>query len=69
MINSVAMMLTHTFDRPDLADQINQSVDDVIESGNVTPDLGGTASTTEVTDAIINKIRERRNAYVENDVR
>ncbi|TLQ21166.1 3-isopropylmalate dehydrogenase [Lentilactobacillus parafarraginis] len=69
MINSVAMMLTHTFDRPDLADQINQSVDAVIESGNVTPDLGGTASTTEVTDAIINKIRERRNAYVENDVR
>lgn len=69
MINSVAMMLRHSFDRPDLADKITASVDAVIESGIVTPDLGGQATTDQVTSAIINQIRERRNAYVENNVR
>ncbi|WP_367334375.1 3-isopropylmalate dehydrogenase [Lentilactobacillus sp.] len=69
MINSVAMMLTHTFDRSDLADQISQSVDAVIDSGTVTPDLGGNATTNQVTNAIIQQIYERRHNYVENDVR
>ncbi len=69
MINSVAMMLTNSFNRPDLAAEITRSVDEVVRSGQVTPDLGGTAATTAVTRAIIEKIEERRNAYVENDVR
>ncbi|EEI23241.1 3-isopropylmalate dehydrogenase [Lentilactobacillus hilgardii] len=69
MINSVALMMRHSFNRPDLADDIADSVDAVIESGIVTPDLGGGSTTDQVTSAIINKIRERRNAYVENDVR
>ena len=62
-------MLTHTFDRSDLADQISQSVDAVIDSGTVTPDLGGNATTNQVTNAIIQQIYERRHNYVENDVR
>lgn len=69
MINSIAMMLRHSFNRPDLADIIAASVDAVIETGSVTPDLGGQATTDQVTAAIINHIHERRNAYVENDVR
>ncbi|MTV81570.1 3-isopropylmalate dehydrogenase [Secundilactobacillus folii] len=63
MVKSVAMMLTHSFDRADLAKQISDAVDATVESGVVTPDLGGNATTDEMTSAIINHIKESRHSY------
>lgn len=62
MIRSVAMMLANSFDRADLAAQITTAINAVISKQIVTPDLGGNASTTEVTDAIITTIKESRNS-------
>lgn len=53
MIKSVAMMLQYSFDRQDMAEAIEAACDQVITSGTTTPDLGGQATTTEVTQAII----------------
>ena len=68
MINSIALMLRHSFNRTDLADEITKSTDAVIKAGHVTPDLGGQSTTDQVTDDIINKINERRNLYAKNNV-
>lgn len=69
MIKSVAMMLEHSFDRCDLANIINISIDKSIEQKIVTPDLGGNSTTTEVTDNIIQNIKESSEKYVTNNVR
>ncbi len=58
MINSVAMMLDHSFNRKDLAKRITDSVNKTIEGGTTTPDLGGNSKTTVVTNAIIKRIEE-----------
>ncbi len=58
MINSVAMMLDHSFNRKDLAKRITNSVNKTIEDGITTPDLGGNNKTTSVTNAIIKRIEE-----------
>ena len=58
MINSVAMMLDHSFNRKDLAKRITDSVNKTIEDGTTTPDLGGNSKTTVVTNAIIKRIEE-----------
>ncbi|MFC6322692.1 3-isopropylmalate dehydrogenase [Companilactobacillus baiquanensis] len=69
MIKSIAMMLDNSFDREDLAQEIYSSIYQSINEKNVTPDLGGDRSTTEVTDAIIKNIKESREQYVKNNVR
>lgn len=52
MILTAAMMLRHLghFDK---AEAVDQAVNSVLASGPVTADLGGSASTREMTDAII----------------
>ncbi len=55
-ILSVAMMFDYAFGRTDLARQIEQAVEDVLEEGAMTPDLGGTARTTDVTDAVLGSL-------------
>ena len=56
MILSSAMMLRH-LGLNDHADKISKATYDVIAEGNVrTADIGGTATTTEFTEAIINKL-------------
>ena len=52
-ILSVAMMLDLSFGRPDLAAIIERAVESVVTCSNVTADLGGTASTEDVTNQII----------------
>ena len=69
MIKSVAMMLENSFDRQDMADQINQAIDATILKKIMTPDLGGTNSTAEVTTEIIKTIKESSEQYVTNNVR
>ena len=55
MILSAAMLLDH-LDYPDEADAVRSAVEDVLESGPKTSDLGGTASTTEMTAAIVDRL-------------
>ena len=46
-------MLRQSFDLPDLADQIENAVYHVMNEGIVTGDLGGKATTSEFTQAVI----------------
>ena len=56
-INSVAMMFEYSFDRPDIAMQINESVSRVLEEGYRTADIAGegtrAVSTSEFTERIL----------------
>jgi tartrate dehydrogenase/decarboxylase/D-malate dehydrogenase len=52
------MMLDH-LGRPDLGDTLMTAIEDVLEARQVrTPDLGGKNTTTEVADAIINRLNQ-----------
>ena len=55
-ILSAAMMLEHLGESK-YAKLIEQSIDHVLEAGPVTSDLGGTATTSEFTDAVISAMR------------
>jgi 3-isopropylmalate dehydrogenase len=52
MLRSVALMLRYAADEPQLADALDRAVEAALESAP-TPDLGGTATTSEATDAVI----------------
>jgi 3-isopropylmalate dehydrogenase len=51
-ILSAAMMLRHSFGRPDVAGAIERGVSVALEAGYRTPDLGGKSSTEEVVRAV-----------------
>jgi 3-isopropylmalate dehydrogenase len=53
-ILSAALLLRHTLDDEAGATAIEKAVDDVLEAGILTPDLGGAASTDDVTQAVLN---------------
>lgn len=55
MILSAAMLLDH-LEYSEEADQVRDAVESVLESGPHTPDLGGDATTEEMTDAIIDEL-------------
>jgi isocitrate/isopropylmalate dehydrogenase len=57
MLRSVAMLLQHAFDRPDLATDLVQAVDSTLVS-SPTPDLGGAATTTQFGDEVIATLEE-----------
>lgn len=60
---SAALMLTH-LGRSDLADQIVLAIEETLSEGNVrTADIGGLASTTEMGDEIINKLKAQMKLY------
>jgi 3-isopropylmalate dehydrogenase len=52
MLRSLALMLEHTFGRPDLAAAVVAAVEDGLVS-HPTPDLGGHATTGEFGDAVL----------------
>lgn len=56
MINSIAWMLRQSFRRPDIADRIDQAIDTTLKQEIMTADLGGTATTSAMTAAIINNL-------------
>jgi len=56
MILSVAMMLRDSFGRYEDADRIEEAVEATLAAGILTRDLGGQASTKEMTEAIIERL-------------
>jgi 3-isopropylmalate dehydrogenase len=52
MLRSVALLLRHAADAPELADAVEQAVDTALAS-TPTPDLGGRATTKEFTAAVL----------------
>ncbi len=56
-IRAAAMLLDFLGER-ETARSVNHAVDTVLHRGPWTPDLGGNASTVEVTDAVIKQIRK-----------
>jgi 3-isopropylmalate dehydrogenase len=55
-IGSVAAMLEYSFGLKEEAATVNRAVEQVLNSGKVTADLKGTASTSEVGDSVVNAI-------------
>ncbi len=55
-ILSFEMALRWSLGRPDLADRLNAAVTAALDSGARTPDIGGTAKTREVTDAVLARL-------------
>jgi 3-isopropylmalate dehydrogenase len=55
MLRSVALMLRHALGRPDDASALELAVDETL-AGVKTADLGGTATTREVGDAVLARI-------------
>jgi 3-isopropylmalate dehydrogenase len=52
MLRSTALLLEHALGRPDDARRLEQAVDDALERAP-TPDLGGSATTAELADAVL----------------
>jgi 3-isopropylmalate dehydrogenase len=52
MLRSVALLLRHGLDEPQLADDVEAAVGAALET-TPTPDLGGSATTDEFTDAVV----------------
>ena len=52
-ILTAGMLVRYALQDPDGADRIERAVDSAIESGARTPDIGGAASTVEVTEAVV----------------
>jgi 3-isopropylmalate dehydrogenase len=55
MLRSLALLLEHALGRPDLAAAVVGAVDDALAS-HPTPDLGGTATTSEFGDAVVSAL-------------
>ncbi len=55
-IASVGLLLEHTLGRRELAETLQRALGEVVREGPVTPDLGGTASTDQVTEAVISRL-------------
>jgi 3-isopropylmalate dehydrogenase len=55
MFRSLALLLEHALGRPDLARAVEESVDEVLAS-HPTPDQGGTSTTAEFGDAVLDAL-------------
>jgi 3-isopropylmalate dehydrogenase len=56
MLRSTALMLAQGLDRPDEAARLEAAVDEALVSAP-TPDLGGSATTAEMTEAVLTALR------------
>jgi 3-isopropylmalate dehydrogenase len=56
-ILSAGLLLKFTFDRPDLNDLIETAVSAALKAGVLSADLGGSASTAEVTESVVSGLR------------
>lgn len=53
MLLSIAMMFEYSFARADICERIDSAVTRALEAGFRTPDIGGSSTTDETTDAVI----------------
>ena len=58
MLRSTALMLDHAFGRSEEAATLEAAVDDALRT-TPPPDLGGSASTVEFTDAVLEALTHR----------
>lgn len=58
MIRSVTFMLRESFKQNSLAESIDQACETVMSQGIYTKDLGGQATTTEFTQAVMNELKK-----------
>ena len=58
MILSVAMMMQYSFERNDIADEIEQAVIRTLAAGISTPDIKGRSTTGDVTQRIIDEYKQ-----------
>lgn len=56
MILSIGMMLKYSLGEPELAKSVDDAVRNVIEKGIRTADIGGSAKTAEVGDAVAEEL-------------
>jgi 3-isopropylmalate dehydrogenase len=52
-ILSAGLMFTHSFDRADLGRRVESAVEKALEAGARTADIGGSSSTSAVTEAVL----------------
>ena len=57
MLRSAALMIRHGLDKPDEAERLETAVDAALASAP-TPDLGGGATTSDFTDAVLSALRQ-----------
>jgi 3-isopropylmalate dehydrogenase len=58
MLRSASLMLAHGLDEPEQAQRLEAAVDAALVT-SPTPDLGGTATTAELTDAVLRELSSR----------
>ena len=58
-ILSMAMLLEHSLGLVDAAADVRDAVSGSLQNGVATPDIGGSASTREVTAAVLARLRGR----------
>ena len=56
-ILSVALMFEYSIGRKDLAQRIEDAVEKCLQAGTVTADLGGSATTEQVTEQILSALK------------
>lgn len=56
MLLSVGMMLKYSFQQPELAKKVDEAVKAVIDKNVRTADIGGSAKTSEVGDAVAKEL-------------
>lgn len=56
MLLSVGMMLKYSFQQPELAKRVDEAVKTVIDKNIRTKDIGGSASTSDVGDAVAKEL-------------
>lgn len=57
MLLSIGMMLKYSLQQPELSKKVDEAVRNVIEKGIKTKDIGGSAKTSEVGDAIAKELQ------------
>lgn len=55
-ILSIGMMFTYSFGLPAAGNKVEDAVAEVLQSGVMTPDLGGTATGAAMTDAVLERL-------------
>ncbi len=58
MLRSLALLLEHALGRPELARAVDSAVDEAL-AAHSTPDLGGSATTSELGDAVLASVQRR----------